>query len=114
VTVTGFTSSSIRVVDATDPLNPTLIDGTVGNATDGSKQVSFATTGSGKRTIFAFTDERVLAPAAIHWYEPSTWNATSNAANLVIITNKAFASAANTLKSARAAQGISTVVVDVQ
>ncbi len=114
VTVAGFTSSAIRVVDATDPLNPTLIDGTIGNATDGSKQVSFATTGSGQRTIFAFADERVLEPAAIHWNEPSTWNATSNGANLVIITNKALATAANTLKSARIAQGYSTVVVDVQ
>jgi hypothetical protein len=114
VAVTGFTSSAIRVVDATDPLNPTLIDGTVGNAPDGSKQVSFATSGSGKRTIFAFADERVMAPAAIHWNEPSAWNAASNVANLVIITNKAFASAANTLKSARIAQGYSTVAVDVQ
>ena len=114
VTVTGFTSSAIRVVDATDPLNPTLIDGTVGNAADGSKQVSFATSGSGQRTIFAFADERVMPPAAIHWNEPSTWNATTNGANLVIITNKALATAANTLKSARIAQGYSTVVVDVQ
>jgi uncharacterized repeat protein (TIGR01451 family) len=114
VVVNGFTSSNIRVVDVTDPLVPVFIDATVGNATDGSKQVSFATGGFGKQTIFAFAESRVKSPAAIAWNEPSSWNATSNAANLVIITNKAFMNAANTLKAARQAQGIPTVVVDAQ
>ncbi|PYQ27038.1 MAG: hypothetical protein DMF56_22060 [Acidobacteria bacterium] len=113
-TVNGFTSSAIRVVDVTDPLAPVFIDATIGNASDGTKSVSFATTGSGTRTIFAFAESRVLAPAAIAWNEPSTWNASTNAANLLIITNKAFLSAANALKTARQAQGISTQVVDVQ
>lgn len=114
VSVSGFTTSNIRVVDITDPAAPTFIDANIGNATDGTKAVSFATTGNGTRTLFAFGENRVLPPAAIAWNEPSTWNASSNAASLVIITNKAFISAANTLKTARAAQGIPTVVVDVQ
>jgi hypothetical protein len=45
---------------------------------------------------------------------PSTLNASKNGADMVIITNKAFANAAATLKAARDAQGISTTIVDVQ
>lgn len=114
VAVKGFTGSAVRVVDVTDPFAPALIDATVAKAADGTSTASFATTGSGERTIFAFAESRVLAPAQIAWNEPSSWNATTNGANLLIITNRAFLAAANALKSARAAQGIATVVVDVQ
>lgn len=114
VQVKGFTSDKIRVLDVTDPIDPTLIDATIANAGDGSKMVSFSVTGAETRTLFAFAETRVLAPAQIAWNEPSTWNGNANGANLVIITNKAFVSAANALKSARDAQGIATVVVDVQ
>lgn len=114
VAVKGFTSDKIRVVDVTDPAKPDIIDANIGNAGDGTMQVSFATTGQGTRTILAFAEARVLAPAQIAWNEPSAWNATTNGADLVIITNRAFTSAANALKTARDAQGIATVVVDVQ
>jgi hypothetical protein len=114
VAVKGFTSSAVRVVDVTDPLAPALIDATIVKNADGTSTASFATTGPGDRTIFAFAESRVLAPAQIAWNEPSSWNAPANGANLVILTNRSFLAAANALKSARAAQGIATVVVDVQ
>ena len=117
VTVKGFTTDQIRVLDVTDPMAPDFINATIGNAGDGTKQVSFAaptTGGSGARTIFAFAENRVLAPAQVAYNEPSTWNAENNGATLVIITNRAFLAAAEALRSARIAQGYATVVVDVQ
>ena len=114
VTVNGFTTDQIRVLDVTNPMAPDFINATIGNAPDGSRQVAFATTGTGKRTIFAFAENRVLAPAQVAYNEPSTWNAATNGATLVILSNRAFLTAANALKSARIAQGYSTVVVDVQ
>lgn len=114
VTVRGFTTDAIRVVDVTDPVAPVFINANTGNAGDGSKQVSFATTGTGTRTLFAFAENRVLAPAQVAYNEPSTWNAATNGASLVILTNRAFTSAANALRSARVAQGYSVAVVDVQ
>ena len=48
-----------------------LINLIVHDAGDGSKQVSFATSGAGKRTIFAFAENRVLAPAQVAYNEPS-------------------------------------------
>ena len=114
VAVGGFSTDKVRVVDVTDPMVPQLIDADVTAENGGTRSVSFATTGSGTRTIFAFAETRVLAPAQIAWNEPSTWNAASNAANLVIITNRAFTASASSLKAARDAQGIATAVVDVQ
>lgn len=114
VTVAGFTNANVRVADITDPYNTVMIDATVTAAGDGTSTVSFATTGSGTRTIYAFAETRALSPAEIAWNEPSTWNSASNGAQLVILTNRSFIDAAKALKAARDAQGISTVVVDVQ
>ncbi|HKS22733.1 MAG TPA: C25 family cysteine peptidase [Thermoanaerobaculia bacterium] len=114
VTVTGFTTDKVRVVDLTDPQAPQFLNATVAAAADGTKSVSFATAGSGARSIFAFGDDRVQAPAQIVVNVGSTLNAAKNGADLVIITNKAFSAAAASLKAARDAQGISTTIADVQ
>ncbi|HXH95250.1 MAG TPA: C25 family cysteine peptidase, partial [Thermoanaerobaculia bacterium] len=114
ITVTGFTKNTIRVVDLTDPQNPTLVGTTITQAADGTSSAAFTTGGTGTRTLLAFADDRVLPPAQVALNEVSTLNAATNAADLVIITNHAFATAAASLQSARAAQGIKTVVVDVQ
>jgi uncharacterized repeat protein (TIGR01451 family) len=115
VSVTGFTSTTVRVYDLTDPANPLAVASTLKTETDGTKTVSFTSPGTtGTRTLFAAGDDRVLAPAQIVFNQPSTLNAASNAAKMVIVTNKAFIDAANSLASARTAQGIKTVVVDVQ
>lgn len=114
VAVGGFSTDKVKVIDVTDPMVPQVIEADVTAEAGGSKSVSFATTGNGTRVIFAFAETRVLAPAQIAWNEPSTWNATSNAANLVIITNRAFTADAKRLEAARDAQGIATTVVDVQ
>jgi uncharacterized repeat protein (TIGR01451 family) len=114
VNVGGFTNATIRVVDLTDPSAPLAVPSTVTTAADGTSSVSFVAPESGSRTLFAFAANRVMAPAQVVLNEPSSWNASTNAANLVILTNRAFVTAANTLKQARDAQGIKTAVVDVQ
>ncbi|HET9425938.1 MAG TPA: C25 family cysteine peptidase, partial [Gemmatimonadaceae bacterium] len=114
VVVGGFSTDKLKVLDVTDPMVPQLIDVDVLNESGGTKAVSFATTGVGTRTFFAFAETRVMPPAQIAWNEPSSWNAATNAANLVIITNRAFRDSAKALETARDAQGIATEVVDVQ
>jgi uncharacterized repeat protein (TIGR01451 family)/fimbrial isopeptide formation D2 family protein len=113
-TVGGFTTANVRVVDLTDPSAPVFLPVTVATATDGTKSASFSSTGTGTRTIFAFGADRVMAPAQVVVNAASSLNASKNAADLVIISHKSFLGAANALKAARDAQGISTVVVDVQ
>src|SRR5207249_552112 len=93
---------------------PQFLPASITTASDGSKSVAFATAGSGTRTIFAFGDDRVQPPAQVVVNAPSTLNAAKNAADLVIVTNKACACSAATLKAARDAQGIATTIADVQ
>jgi uncharacterized repeat protein (TIGR01451 family) len=109
VTVGGFTSAAVRVFDLTNAQAPVQLAATVS-----SGNVSFTSPSSGTRTILAIADERVMAPAQIVLNTPSKLNASTNAADLVIITHKSFAAAAATLKAARDAQGIATTIVDVQ
>jgi len=115
-TVTGFTANAaaIRVIDLTNAQAPVQLAVNISTATDGTKSVSFTTIGGGTRTLLAIADDRVLAPAQIVLNQPSKLNATSNKADLVIITHRDFTAAANTLKAAREAQGFTTMVVDVQ
>ncbi len=112
--VSGFTSPAISVIDLTNPQTPMLLPVTVSTAADGTSSVSFTSPDLGTHTLLAIADDRVLAPAQIVLNTPSKLNATTNGADLVIVTHKSFASAAATLKAARDAQGISTTIVDVQ
>jgi uncharacterized repeat protein (TIGR01451 family) len=115
-TVTGFSSAAtgIKLIDLTNPQSPVQLPSTVSTAADGTKSVSFTGTGSGTRTLLALADDRVLSPSQLVLNQPSKLNAAANSADLVIITHKSFAAAAATLKAARDAQGLSTMVIDVQ
>jgi len=109
VAVSGFASNDVQGVDLTDPAAPVSLSVTASNGT-----ATVTAPDGGTRTIFVFAGSRVMSPPQAVMNVPSTWNDTKNAANMVIITNKAFIDAANTLKRTRDAQGVSTVVVDVQ
>ena len=114
VTVGGFTTDQLRAVDLTNPAEPMLVPVTVTAAADGTFDAALLTADGASRTLFVFGEDRVQPAAQVLYNQPSTWNATTNVADLVIITNRAFLTAANQLKDARIAQGIRTVVVDVQ
>jgi uncharacterized repeat protein (TIGR01451 family) len=114
VTVTGFTNAQIRAVDLTDPQNPAMLNVTVTTASDGTSSAAIVLPDGTARTVLALADDRVAPPAQVVYNAPSAWNAATNAGSLVIVTNSAFLSAANSLKATRDAQGIKTAVVDVQ
>jgi len=115
-TVSGFSANAaaIKVIDLTNAQAPVQLAVNVTSATDGTKSVSFTTIGNGTRTLLAVADDRVQTPAQVLLNQPSKLNVTSNKADLVIITHRNFTAAANTIKAAREAQGITTMVVDVQ
>jgi len=109
VAVGGFTSNDVSGVDLTDPAAPVSLKVATASGT-----ATLTAPDGGTRTIFVFAGSRVMSPPQAVMNQPSTWNDVKNAANMVIITNRAFIDAANTLKRARDAQGVATVVVDVQ
>ncbi|HJW93500.1 MAG TPA: C25 family cysteine peptidase [Thermoanaerobaculia bacterium] len=109
VTVSGFTpSSKVRAIDVTDPMKPVELTTTVSG-----DSATFATDDSGQRTVLVFETARVLAAPELAVNRPSSWNDGKSGADLLIISNSTFGSAASALATARQRDGISTAVVDV-
>lgn len=109
VTVGGFASGAVRAIDVTDPLNPTELETTV--SSDGS--ATFTAADSGPRTVLVFDSTRLLTNPELAVNRPSSWSDGKSGADLLIISNPLFASAASTLVAARQRDGISSAIVDV-
>jgi hypothetical protein len=114
ITINGFTTGDIRVADVTNPRRVREIAGGVVEAEGPLYTVRFGVTGSGKRTLLAFTEGTIKSPESIGANEPSTWHLDGNSAGLVIITHQDFIDSLGPLKSLREMQGWSVAVIDVQ
>jgi hypothetical protein len=113
VTVAGFASPAIRVVDMTDPLAPEESRGAV-SQDGGLWAVTVRVPGSGPRTLMAFTDATVAAPAFVRANHPSRWHAAANAADYVAIAHAEFGDWVAPLLARRERQGLATARVDVE
>jgi hypothetical protein len=109
----GFGNARVRAFDITDPQRPVELETSVAADPLGGFAAAFSVpSDSATRAILAFDSSRSVTPQEVVANRPSNWNA-SKGADLVIITNPAFASAASTIQPVRNAQGISTALVDV-
>jgi MYXO-CTERM domain-containing protein len=113
VTLGGFSTSDVRVVDVTAPAAPIEL-GTFPGANGGTFGATFNTPGGElARVLWAFTDVKVGAPASVAASRPSSW-ATTGAGELVVIANAAFVDAVRPLVDRRVAEGWTVALVDVQ
>jgi uncharacterized repeat protein (TIGR01451 family) len=112
VTVGGFAAGRVRAIDVTDSQHPIELDTTVAPSTGGEFAASFTPSGSGPRVVLVTHASRVITATDMVANKPSSINATKGA-DLVIVSHSAFLGAASTLKPVRDAQGISTLVTDV-
>ena len=113
VQVDGFSSSTTRAFDVSDPSNVTELRGTV-DAVGKTYQLRLAAHAPGQRTLYAVTDKVYKRPAQIVANFPSSLNQSSNGVDLVIISHRDFLKAMDPLKSLRQSQGLSVSVVDVE
>jgi hypothetical protein len=109
VTVNGFTSSQVRMVDITNPASP--IELTVTSAGAGS----FAATvpGSGTHTIYAFGADAVSTPASIALHTPEKLTPLTGKVDTILITNASLMSAVQPLIKARLKQGLHVKPIDI-
>ena len=112
VTVSGFSSSDIRVLDVTDPLQPEEVESRV-VASGGGYSLAAIPHSAGERVLYATTIGAAAPPASIAANATSTINARSNAADFVILSHARFIDALAPLVAQRKAQGLDTLVVDV-
>lgn len=113
VRVDGFSTANIRVVDITDPNSPLELT-TSGSPSGQGYSVKVQALGNDTRTLMAFADDMTAHPASITANTPSNWSASTNSADLVIITHKDFRQAVEPLATLRRNQGLSVAVVDAE
>jgi autotransporter-associated beta strand protein len=111
IMVSGFTSSDIRVIDVTNPADPTDLSVSVG-AQGGGYAFKLQPGGAGTRSFMAFTDD-LAQHAAVAANQPSTLNA-KRSADLLIVTHKDFRAAIEPLAAQRRSEGLQVTVVDIE
>jgi len=115
VTVGGFTTSDVRLIDVTDGARPVELPVSVlaqpsGN---GARFDVPGAPGDGTHQLYAFTAAKVGAAAAVARDVPSSW-AASHDGELLIISHAAFIDALAPLVARRAQEGWTVQVADVQ
>ena len=112
VTIGGFSSSDIRVIDVTDASDPQELIGTI-TSSKGKLGVTVRAPGSGTRALLAFTDSRAIsAPAKANL--PSNWRGAGLQYDYVMVTTGEIKGSLEPLKALRESQGLSVAVVDVE
>ena len=115
VTIDGFSSPHIRVVDVTNPGAVKVMAGRVtGDAASGYQVSVFKTSGTGTRTWLAFSVDAILSPAELKANQPSAWHQPRQYADLAIISHGNFMENLSPLKTLRESQGFSVALIDVE
>lgn len=113
VTLGGFSSPQIRVMDVTQPEAVRAVAGRVTRQGPGYA-VTVGAPGAGPLTLLAFTDVAVAAPATIRPNQPSQWHAAQNRAEVVMIAHGSLLPSLAALQAWRQAQGWSVALMDVE
>jgi len=113
VTVDGFSSSAIRVFDVTNQDQVQQLVGKVEQQKSGYA-VTVAPAEKGDRTLLAIGGQIAGAPAGVSANVASNFRSNSYAANLLIVTDRDFFPALETLKKLRTSQGYKVEIVDVE
>ncbi|MCK5421853.1 MAG: hypothetical protein KAJ08_06790, partial [Deltaproteobacteria bacterium] len=110
LTLKGFTSPEIRVIDITDPTEVVEEAGEV-TPDGGDYTITLTVPGAGERTLFAFTEGQLKGPLDIIYNVPSTWHQEREGAEVVIVSHEDFLSSLTPLKEHREQQGWEVALV---
>ena len=114
VSVGGFSSPAVRILDLADALHPRLVTGAAtGSDGAGGTAVTFVPAAPATPYLAAGPGG-ILHPASLRPWQDEGLRSPANQANLVILTTAALAPSAERLASYRAAQGLLARVVDVE
>jgi photosystem II stability/assembly factor-like uncharacterized protein len=114
ISIGGFTSNDLRVVDVTNPAGPQETPGLVKQQNDGSYTLTVAAAGTGTRTLMAFAANQARTPAGVAANRPSSWRKPSQGADLLIITRNELFASLDALKNHRQSQGLSVAMIDFE
>ena len=110
----GFTTDAVMIWDITDPRRAIRIAGAQTRQSSPAYTLAFEQQIDAESRYIAMTPSSVLSPLSITRDTPSDLLNTDHQVDYILITHSDFVTAAETLAGYRTAQGLSTIVVDVQ
>ncbi len=113
ITVEGFTSPEIFVLDVSNPWKPRYLNRLNVDGGDGNYRVSFKPKND-KKEYLVVADPGISPPLSIASRQPSQLTQPSNSADYVVITPEIMAAAADRLADYRSGLGYSTMVVNLE
>jgi hypothetical protein len=113
ITVAGFTSPVIRVVDVTDPQYPMEVTGTIAPK-DGRFAISVLIKEPGTRSIIAFANTSIQMPEAMKPNVRTSWSKITGGADVIIISHADFIRSLQPLKAQHEAEGFVVALADIE
>ena len=110
----GFSTSAVRILDITNPKQPVRITPGAAQYNGTSYTLPFEETISGEHHYLATASAQASSPLSIVRDTVVDLRSASNGADYIVITPHDFITAAQSLASNRATQGLRTKVVDIQ
>jgi hypothetical protein len=113
--IDGFAGQNVRLIDYTD-LFAVKVTHPATEPTTAGYNIAISPGAPSKygRLLYAIPDTQFATPAALALNQPSTINATTNGADLLIIAHKSLIPSAAPLVSLRQSQGMMVSVVDIE
>jgi len=112
VTIGGFTTSDVRVMDVTEMNKPQELMGTISGAKNNTS-ITVTAGGSGTRKLLAFTGGRAKSAEA-KANVASNWRMEGQKYDYVMITTEELRGSLSPLKELREKEGMRVAVVDVE
>ena len=113
VTIDGFSSPAIRVLDITDPNDIRQVSARVQQQGYGYS-VTVSAPKPGGRLLWALADDQAKQVVAITSNRTSNLRSAENAADFVIVAHRDFLESVKPLQSLREGQGLKVSVIDVE
>ena len=113
VTIGGFRSPQVRVVDITNPWAVQVLPVEVVKEGE-AYQARVGVPEPGERTLLAVGTGAIRHPVGVLPNRPSAWHAAGEGADLLIIGHRALLPALAPLRALRESQGLAVAVLDVE
>jgi hypothetical protein len=112
--VNGFSSSSVKVFDVTDPYQISEVTASTSLQAAGGQYTANIPVSGQNRKMIALTESRVEKPASLTANQPTRLNNSLTMTDIVILSHSQFKSAVDPLKSKRESQGKLVTLVDIE
>jgi hypothetical protein len=114
LSIGGFSSPEIQVLDITDPMRMLKVRGKV-RTQDSGYAITVKVPSGGERSLLAFTEDKIKEPEGIATNLASSWHVLGReGAEVIIIGHRDLLESIRFLKELREQQGWSVVLVDVE